>query len=124
MKFLFIGGYPKGYDVPFHPSTLSGKRLRNIVAELNLDAEYFDLWANLEDERRGWITEDARQKIEKAQSDGVICVALGKWVKKCLWWKVGLNVTYLPHPASRRQIDRETLREGLQFLCEKPMEEK
>jgi len=52
MKFVFIGGYPKGYDDPFAPETRSGFILRNIVKELKIDTFYFDLWKNEGEERR------------------------------------------------------------------------
>jgi len=52
MKFVFIGGYPKGYDKQFAPETRSEFILRNIVKELKIDTFYFDLWKNEGEERR------------------------------------------------------------------------
>jgi len=112
MTVLLIGGYPKGHDRPFHPATLSGKRLKAIVEELGLDATYIDLWSSEREEREGKIDPFVLAVIRRRLSEGVTCFALGRWVHKRLVVQ-GVEVPYLPHPAARRKIDQQRLRDGL-----------
>lgn len=49
MTIILISGYPKGYSEPFHIKTTSGRILRKIVSELQLESVYFDLWNSKED---------------------------------------------------------------------------
>jgi len=44
MKIVLIGGYPKGFDEPFHIKTKSGKILRKITNDLNMNPIFFDLF--------------------------------------------------------------------------------
>jgi len=115
MKVLLIGGYPKGHDRPFDPATLSGNRLRRMVDETGLDAVFLDLWQTGEEEQRGKIDYVTLAIINHHLSHNVECVALGKWVYKRLALQ-GVKISYLPHPASRRKLDQQKLREGLQKL--------
>lgn len=115
MKVLFIGGYPRGHERPFDPATLSGKRLRRMVEEIGLDAGYLDLWESEQEERQGKIDNYTISVINHHRSHSAHCVALGRWVQKCLA-TCGVTVPYLPHPASRRRVDREKLRKGLESL--------
>lgn len=114
-KVLLIGGYPRGHERPFDPATVSGKRLRRMVEEVGLDAGYLDLWESEQEERKGKIDRYTLSVINHHQSNAVRCVALGRWIQKCLTAH-GITVPYLPHPASRRRVDREKLREGLEML--------
>ena len=113
MKCLLIGGYPKGHERPFDSRTLSGQRLRRMVEEVGLDASYLDLWTTEQDERKGEIDPFIISIIKHHQHNGVQCIALGRWVQECLV-SHGLALRYLPHPASRRRVDREKLRTGLE----------
>lgn len=119
MKVLLIGGHPKGHERPFDPSTLSGKRLRQMVDEIKLDAIYLDLWQTEEEEERGkmlgYIDNVALSIVKHHLNQGTQCVALGRRVQTCLLIH-GIDVLYLPHPASRRLIDKERLRKGLEEL--------
>ena len=115
MKVLLVGGYPKGHERPFDPATLSGKRLRKMVEEIGLDGIYLDLWMTPEEERKGKIHPYTLSLIKHHQYHGAKCVALGRSVQKCLV-SHGIELPYLPHPASRRRVDRENLRTGLERL--------
>jgi hypothetical protein len=116
MKVILVGGHPKGYPEPFDERTLSGHRLRGIVKELGLDAEYFDLWENESQERDGRITQETHYFLMRAASDGQI-IALGKRVKESLelygFEGLGEGFITLPHPAARRKQDLEVLKDGL-----------
>lgn len=120
-KVLFIGGQAKGWSEAFSEHTKSGKILRGIVKELNIDAEYLDIWENA-DMERDWpyITEDKYDQIYEYREDGYDVVVLGGKVKKaimkCNFWHSPMPLTvfvdaFLPHPASRRGTD--DLREGI-----------
>src|SRR5690348_11562782 len=97
-KMLLVGGHPKGFDVPFHPKTLSGKRLRKIVESNNLDVEYLDIFKNDEAERLGLIEEEAYYKLFEFRDKGLPIVTLGRWVFECVF-QTGVPCIYLPHPA-------------------------
>src|SRR5579872_3634811 len=112
MKLLLVGGYPKGYDIPFHPDTLSGKRLRKIVNELKLDVEYLDLFKNELAEKFGLIEENAYYKLIEFRNEGLPIIALGKLVYDCVF-ETGVFPTYLPHPACRRKQELDELKRGL-----------
>lgn len=112
MKLLLVGGYPKGYDIPFHPETLSGKRLRRLVDKYNLDVEYLDIFQNEMAEKFGLIEENAYYKLIEYANDGLPIIALGNLVYDCVF-EVGVNPTYLPHPAARRGQDLKELERGL-----------
>jgi hypothetical protein len=49
-KLVLIGGHPKGFDIPFHPKTKSGKILRKITGDLKICPIFFDLWKDQKDE--------------------------------------------------------------------------
>lgn len=116
MKVLLIGGYPKGHERPFDPATLSGKRLKAMVEEIEVDASYLDLWNTEKEEQCGQIDEFLISIIKHHLSEGVKCIALGKWVHKRLALQQ-VSIPHLPHPASRRAIDRQRLKEGLKILA-------
>ena len=114
-KVLFIGGQPKDWGEAFSEHTHSGKILRGIVKELNIDAQYLDLWENA-DMERDWpyVTEDKYLQIYKYREDGYDVIVLGGKVKKaiikCNYWHSPAPLTvfidaFLPHPAARRSTD-------------------
>lgn len=114
-KLVLIGGHPKGYSEPFHPSTKSGKVLRAILAELRIFPELLNLWENGEQESEGALLPAISKKLKNFQSDNYTIIALGQYQYKVLKSE-NFECLYLPHPASRRTVDRQRLREGLSNL--------
>jgi len=112
VKVLFIGEHPKGNDVAFDPSTRSGNRLRTMVANVGVEAEYMNLWASEHEQASGKITSDPISKIIQHKALGGACVALGRRVD-CSLMKLGVVVQYLPHPGARRTKDHDALRAGI-----------
>lgn len=113
---LFLGEHPKGHKIPFDPSTLSGKRLRTMVAESKLSAEYLNLWESEQQQIEGTIGTKVLAQIIKHVTLGGKCVALGKRVHRSLT-KIGFSISYLPHPGARRKVDLGTLKKGIQDLA-------
>ncbi|MDG6918299.1 MAG: hypothetical protein JRN62_02530 [Nitrososphaerota archaeon] len=116
---LLVGGYPKGHAEPFHPKTLSGARLRHIVADLELDAQYYDVWANARQEEAKHVSSRAAARIKKAHKEGRVIVALGRHVFGALTGcpgLAGIPIIYLPHPACRTIGDLLALRNGLREI--------
>lgn len=112
-RLLLIGGFPKGHNIPFHPSTLSGKRLRKIVEKKNgLNVKYYDLWNNEREEQDGQISYAKANEIGSYQFAGWRVIALGKHVWSCLK-RHSIRAEYLPHPASRHKSDLQKLEDGL-----------
>lgn len=114
-RLLLIGGFPKGYDTPFHPDTLSGKRLLKLKERHNLFMEFLDLWNTDKEEKEGIITLNKISSILGFSKTHRI-IALGKHVWKCMMDVDefrGLDFEYLPHPASRRKKDLMALEMGL-----------
>lgn len=114
---VLIGGYPKGHDRPFHPATVSGRRLRKLVNTIGLNAKFLDLWISEDEERRGKIDNLVLAILNRYIKQRIRCFALGKWVHSRLA-KQGINILYLPHPASRRKTDIETLEKRLRELAQ------
>lgn len=81
----------------------------------NIKAELLDLWETGEQEKAGIISGDIIAKIYQAYFDGRPIYALGQYVYKCLKEQISyaVQITYLPHPASRRPEDIEKLEAGL-----------
>lgn len=116
-QVILVGGHPKGYDIPFHPDTLSGRRLRHLLAETRLgDAKLFDLWRNEEEERKGEIDPLTLALLNRWTRDGALVEPLGRWVQSRLRLN-GIVTGYLPHPASRRPQDLMNLERGLKRLA-------
>ena len=111
MKMLLIGGYPKGYEIPFHPNTRSGKILRKIITKNDINTKIMNLWENEEQEKSAIISPGIITSIKKHQENHHI-VALGRWQEKALV-KHKIECIYLPHPASWQPLDRPKLTEGL-----------
>lgn len=115
---ILIGGYPKGYDKPFHIKTVSGRVLRKIVNELGLEPIYFDLWNSKEEEDSRKISIKTRNKLKGFNSSGCTLISLGKYIEKALLDN-NIDSEYLPHPASRDRKYVEMLKAGLKLKSEK-----
>lgn len=109
-KYLFIGGYPKGYEEAFSICSHSGKILWGLVRELGLTALAFDLWEDDIEERKGYIFLSEREQLENFRKEGFTLIALGKHVaNSCL--KAGIKVEYMPHPARHSKLLKQRLLE-------------
>lgn len=115
MKIILIGGHPKGYEEPFHPKTVSGRILRKIVDEVNINPIYFDLWKNQEEEDSRILSKDIINELNNFIKKKYILISLGKYIEKTLKDN-GIDSKYLPHPASRDKKYVEVLKEGLRNL--------
>ncbi len=109
-KTVLIGGNPKGYSIPFHPDTLSGRRLRHILRKNDLSCEVADMTVNRNDKPT-----EAEIISLKRRYEGYQIIFLGRFVERELKPHFP-NGTYLPHPASRRPSDLKRLEEGLSSL--------
>ena len=115
-QVVLVGGQPKGHDSPFHPDTLSGKRLRHLLAETGLgSAKLFDLWTDEDEETKGDIDPLTLDLLKHWVSDGALVESLGRWVQSRLC-RAGIVTGYLPHPAARRPSDLKLLERGLKRL--------
>jgi len=110
MKIVLIGGNPKRYSIPFHPSTKSGRILRGILSKIGLSCELADMTSNIYDIPTSEEIEELKHRFKDYQ-----VIFLGRCVE--YWLKEHFpEGTYLPHPASRRKIDLERLEYGLTSL--------
>ena len=82
MKIVLIGGYPKGFDEPFHIKTVSGRILRKIVSELDFDPIYFDLWDTKEEENSRKLSVKTKRKLQEFEKRDYILISLGKYIEK------------------------------------------
>ncbi|PIZ52713.1 hypothetical protein COY26_03855 [Candidatus Woesearchaeota archaeon CG_4_10_14_0_2_um_filter_33_10] len=114
-KLLLIGGYPKGYEEPFHTKTPSGKILRGILKKNKIEAVLFDLWCNEKEENREKLSSKIKLKLLEYHKKGFILVALGRKVQRVLN-NYSLPCNYLPHPASRNKNLVLDLEKGLREL--------
>ncbi len=114
-KLLLIGGYPKGYEEPFHIKTASGRILRGMLKKNKIDAVLLDLWADEKEENSEKLSSEARLKLLEYRKDGFALVALGRRVQRVLS-NYSLPCTYLPHPASRSRNLVLSLEKGLKEL--------
>ena len=110
MKVVLIGGNPKGFDTPFHPSTASGNRLRKIITDIGLDCEIADMTRNRDDNPTIGELVELRERYS-----GYDVVFLGRFVEKRLRATFPRGM-YLPHPASRRKDDHQRLIIGLKNI--------
>ena len=117
MKLVLIGGYPKGFNEPFHIKTTSGRILRKIVSDLKLDPIYFDLWETKEEEDSRKLDNKIKNELKKFKSDGYILISLGKYIEKTVLDN-SIDSQYLPHPASRDKKYVDILKEGLRLRSE------
>lgn len=114
-KLLLIGGYPKGYEEPFHIKTVSGRILRGILKKNNIPAVLFDLWNNEKEENGEKLSSKVKIKLSGYCKDGFILVALGRRVQRVLN-NYSFSCKYLPHPASRDKHHILNLEKGLKEL--------
>jgi len=114
-KVVLIGGHPKGYDKPFHIKTKSGKVLRKILNDLNINSEIFNLCRNQFEEDSRVLSKYKKVKIKKYANEKYKVVALGRYIEKVIK-DSGFNCEYLPHPASRDKKYINQLRNGLSKL--------
>ena len=113
-KLLLIGGYPKGFRRPFHPSTKSGKILHDILKRNNIKAELIDLWNNKSEEKKGSVLPKKIDAILGYKDNGFTIIALGKYVHNCISRQMkSCTIHYLPHPAARRSEHIRKLESGL-----------
>jgi len=112
MKIVLIGGYPKGFEEPFHIKTRSGRVLHKIVDNLEITPKFFDLWTNKEEEDSRILPNNTILTLKKLITDGYILIALGKYIEKTLI-ENNFVCEYLPHPASRDKKFLIRLQNGL-----------
>ena len=110
MKIALIGGNPKGFLEPFDPKTLSGRRLRRLIAESDLDCRLCDMTKNTNDVPSSQEIANLKKDLE-----GYKIVFLGRFVEHQLREHFPQGI-YLPHPASRRKTDQQKLEDGLRNL--------
>ena len=114
-RIVLIGGYPKGYDEPFHIKTTSGRILRKIVGELKIDPIYFDLWNSKEEEDSRKLSNKTKKILLEFEKGSYILISLGKYIEKVLS-ESGIKTQYLPHPASRDKKYIDILKAGLESI--------
>lgn len=114
-KIVLIGGYPKGYDEPFHIKTTSGRVIRKIVDELKIDPIYFDLWDSKEEEDSRKLGVKTKKKLLEFEQQKFVLISLGKYIEKVLT-ENKITTQYLPHPASRDKKYVEMLKVGLKSI--------
>lgn len=112
MKIALVGGYPKGFNEPFHIKTKSGRVLHNIIDKLKLKPILFDLWNNKDEEDSRILSQKTIDFLRKFIRDGNKIIALGRYIEQTLV-KNGLLCEYLPHPASRDKKFILQLKKGL-----------
>lgn len=114
-KIVLVGGYPKGYSIPFHPETRSGQILSKMCQSLDIKPTLLNLWRDKAGEANGSLSPSTRRKLRQYLSRGFVVVALGRYQEGALTAH-GIDCSYLPHPASRRTVDRQKLEDGLRIL--------
>ena len=112
MKTVLIGGYPKGFDRPFHIKTKSGKVLEKIFKILKIRPQLFNLWLDQKGEDSRVLSHETKDKLNYFLSNKYKMVALGRYIEKCLIDN-NFKPDYLPHPASRDIKYIKRLEEGL-----------
>lgn len=113
---ILIGGHPKGFEEPFHSKTKSGKILRKMIGEPQTGLfSFFDLWENQEQQDLGIIDEKVIKELKIFLKKKNKLIALGRFTEKALITN-NIECIYLPHPASRRQVDVLKLKKSLHIL--------
>lgn len=110
-KMLLIGEHDKGTGEPFSLTTMSGRRIRGLIEQLELPTELTNMM------RPGQNRPSKRQigQLLRKHKAFVVTVFLGRKVEKELREHIPYGV-YLPHPAARARTHREQLRRGLMQL--------
>ncbi len=107
---LLIGEHDKGLGMPFHPSTVSGRRLRAMTAALG-DRVTVTL-ENMATPEDGVLAPAHLDHLRSIARRADAVVLLGAFVQRALR-PLFPEAVLLPHPGARRPIDLQTLREGL-----------
>ncbi len=115
-KIILIGGYPKGYNEPFHIKTKSGKILRKITEDLKICPTFFDLWDTQKEEESRKLKNSTKNKLSKFIKNNCRLIALGRYIEKAVT-NNGYKCTYLPHPASRDKKYVNILKKGLKEIA-------
>lgn len=113
-RLLLIGEHDKGLGMPFHPSTVSGRRLREMVAALPVEATIENMMAP----GGGGLDEQAvhvERLLDLARGADAV-VLLGARVQHGLA-PVFPEAVPLPHPGARRPSDLQKLLDGLRMLA-------
>jgi len=111
-KIVLIGGYPKGFEEPFHIKTRSGRILHKIVDNLKIKPTFFDLWKNIDEENARTLSNITTRTLRKLVANDYKLIALGRYIEKVLI-KNKFVCVYLPHPASREKKFLTRLQNGL-----------
>jgi len=114
-KVVLIGGFPKGFDKPFHIKTKSGKVLRKILVELKINPNLFNLWKNQKEEDTRILSKYTKARLSDFVDKKYTLIALGRYIEKVVKDN-GYECDYLPHPASRDAKYIKVLEEGLSKL--------
>lgn len=114
-KIVLIGGYPKGFDEPFHIKTKSGRVLKKILGELKINPELFNLWRNQKEEDSRIFSKSTKSSLDNYRHREYKIIALGRYIEKALKDN-NYKCEYLPHPASRDIKYIKALKEGLSDL--------
>ena len=120
-RLLLIGEHDKGLGTPFHPSTLSGRRLREMEREVGAHFVFENMLAP------GLSTSRVSADAQIGHVEHLLTVAktvdavvlLGARVQRDMA-PVFPDGVMLPHPGARRPEDLRRLRDGLLALVVKP----
>lgn len=100
-KIILIGQHPKGYPVPFHIKTRSGKILRNMLKRNKINAVVINLWKNQEQKEKGAASQGIIERLYHLERKKYFTIiGLGKKVSITLN-EYGIEHICLPHPACR-----------------------
>lgn len=106
---ILVGSHPKGYDVPFHPKTHSGRILRSILQDSLSSVKLYDLWNDDNETAQGILSRETVRELQGYHASGRTVIALGRTVERTLT-RYRIPHRYAPHPSCRRKTDRERLR--------------
>lgn len=105
---LILGEHDKGHGEPFSRKTVSGRRLRQLVADLSLDVDLGNVFE--------YVNSECRERDLRAACRGyAIVVTVGR-VASAECTRQGVEHTYLPHPAVRSAKQLAALRSGLEAV--------
>ncbi|WP_234571963.1 hypothetical protein [Rhodohalobacter sp. 614A] len=100
---MILGEHDKGLGKPFPKSTVSGRRLRNIIDKISLDCTI---------ENAFQFDGEIKERDLAFANNYDVVIALGRRSHdECL--RQGINAKYLPHPAVRTRAQLEKLEQGL-----------
>lgn len=105
-KALLLGVHDKGLGQPFAPGTVSGRRLRGMLAELGAAPDLGNVFGYKEGR------EEPKDLAKLCAGYGKIAALGAVAAKECA--RQGVACARLPHPASRSGKALENLRSGLE----------